>query len=120
MYVVGFVIPVPTAKRDAFENWSQQAGQLLLEHGCLEVVDAWEDNVPHGQHTDFRRAVDAGPNDKIVFSWQKWPDKAHVDAVEKAMATDPRFDPPQGIPFDQKRLIMGCFIPVTVASADGK
>lgn len=112
MYVVGFVIPVPESRFEAYKVWSKRAAKLLMEYGCIEVVDSWETDVPAGQHTDFRRAVDAKPGEKIVFSWQKWPDRASVQAVEKAMSKDPRFDPPGDIPFDQKRLIMGCFTPI--------
>jgi uncharacterized protein YbaA (DUF1428 family) len=118
MYIVGFVIPVPEAKLDAYKAWSQRATELLMEYGCIEVVEAWEDNVPTGKHTDFRRAVDSRDNEKIVFSWQKWPDKESVEAVEKAMSEDPRFDPPEEIPFDQQRLIMGCFVPIIHAGLD--
>jgi len=118
LYIVGFVIPVPEKKLEAYKAWSERAAKLLAEFGCIEVVDSWEDNVPDGTHTDFRRAVDARPNEKIVFSWQKWPDKASVDAVERAMSEDPRFEPPANIPFDQKRLIMGCFRPIMTASSE--
>lgn len=112
MYVVGFVLPVPEAKLDAFRVWSIKASELLMEYGCLEVMDTWEDDVPDGELTDFRRAVNLVDGEKVVFSWQKWPDKESVNAVEKAMSEDPRFDPPEGVPFDQRRLIMGCFVPV--------
>lgn len=107
MYVVGFVIPMPEGKLEAYRDWSARTAELLTEYGCLEIVEAWEDNVPIGTHTDFRPAVDAKPDEKIVFSWQKWPDKASVDAVKKVMSEGPRFDPPLEIPFDQKRLITG-------------
>ena len=112
MYIVGFIIPVPESKMDAYRDWSQKASKLLIEYGCIEVLDSWEDNVPIGTQTDFRRAVNIGDGEKVVFSWQKWPDKESVDAVEKAMSEDPRFDPPGGVPFDQQRLIMGCFVPI--------
>ncbi|WP_299085247.1 DUF1428 domain-containing protein [uncultured Ruegeria sp.] len=112
MYIVGFVIPVPEEKLEAYRDWSKRSVELLTEYGCLEVVESWEDDVPDGTHTDFRRAVGAKPGEKIVFSWQKWPDKSSVDAVEKAMSEDPRFNPQEEIPFDQKRLIVGCFRPI--------
>ncbi|WP_136659321.1 DUF1428 domain-containing protein [Nitratireductor sp. XY-223] len=112
MYIAGFVIPVPEERRETFRKWSQAASALLMEYGCLEVVESWEDNVPDGDQTDFRKAVAARPGEKIVFSWQVWPDGQSVQRVEKAMAEDPRFDPPADLPFDQKRLIMGCFRPI--------
>lgn len=109
MYVVGFVIPVPKNLKPAYFAWASQAHALLSEYGCLEVIDAWEDNVPQGELTDFRKAVQAKPDEAIAVSWQKWPDRAHVDAVERAMGEDARFDPPGEIPFSQRRLIMGGF-----------
>ena len=112
MYIAGFVIPVPGEQFEAYKDWSKKSSKLLLEYGCIEIVESWEDNVPEGVHTDFRRAVDAEPGEKIVFSWQIWPDKASVEAVEKAMSEDRRFEPTEELPFDQKRLIMGCFNPI--------
>ena len=112
MYVVGFVIPVQSMKLEDYRDWARKTSLLLKEYGCLEVVDAVEDNVPDGTHTDFRKAVDAREDEMIVFSWQKWPSKEAVEVVEKAMSEDARFDPPGGVPFDQRRLIMGCFNPL--------
>jgi Transposase DDE domain group 1/Protein of unknown function (DUF1428) len=66
--------------------------------------------VPTGKHTDFRRAVDARGNEKIVFTWQVWPDKATLEAPEAKMRDDRRFEVSGDIPFNPKRLILGCFI----------
>jgi uncharacterized protein YbaA (DUF1428 family) len=49
-----------------------------------------------------------------VFSWQVWPDKATLDAAEAKMRDDPRFEITNEIPFDPKRLILGCFRPIHV------
>ncbi len=117
MYLAGFIIPVPEQNLAAYKTWSERSSQLLTEYGCLHVMETWEDYVPDGQHTDFRRAVNAQPDEKIVFSWQVWPDKAALEAAERAMSEDPRFDPPGGPPFDQKRLIMGCFTPLSDVTA---
>jgi uncharacterized protein YbaA (DUF1428 family) len=111
MYVAGFVIPVPEEKMEAYRRWAERGAALFSEYGCLETVEAWEDNVPDGAHTDFRRAVDAKPGEKIVFSWQVWPDKATLDSAEAKMREDTRFEFTD-IPFDPKRLILGCFKPI--------
>jgi uncharacterized protein YbaA (DUF1428 family) len=112
MYVAGFVIPVPADKMEAYRTWAESGATLFKEYGCIEIVESWEDNVPTGKQTDFRRAVDAKDGEKIVFSWQVWPDKATLDAAEAKMRDDARFEITGEIPFDPKRLILGCFKPV--------
>ena len=112
MYVAGFVIPVPADKMEAYRKWAENGAALFREYGCIEIVEAWEDNVPSGKQTDFRRAVDAKPGEKIVFTWQVWPDKATLEAAEAKMHDDKRFEITGEIPFDPKRLILGCFKPV--------
>src|SRR5216684_4196745 len=82
MYIAGFVIPVPEEKMEAYRKWAENGAAIFREYGCIEIVDSWEDNVPGGKYTDFRRAVDAKDGEKIVFSWQVWPDKATLDSAE--------------------------------------
>lgn len=112
MYIAGFVIPVPEAHFDAYRRWAETGSSLFRELGCLEIVEAWEDNVPDGKRTDFRRAVDARPGERIVFTWQVWPDKETLEAAEARMRDDPRFDVPPDLPFDAGRLIQGTFVPL--------
>ena len=112
MYVVGLVIPVPEEKMEAYRAWAQSGAGILKRYGCLEIVESWEDNVPDGKTTDFRRAVDARSGEKIVFSWQIWPDKASLEAAEAKMHADGALDVAGEIPFDNTRLIYGCFAPI--------
>lgn len=112
MYIAGFVIPVPEGKMEAYRKWAENGASIFKEYGCIEIVESWEDNVPDGKHTDFRRAVDAKAGEKIVFSWQVWPDKATVDAAEARMREDKRLEVSGEIPFDAKRLIYGGFEPI--------
>ena len=112
MYIAGFVIPVPEGKMEAYRKWAENGAKIFKEYGCIEIVKSWEDNVPDGKHTDFRRAVDAKAGEKIVFSWQVWPDKATVDRAEARMRGDKRLEVSGEIPFDAKRLIYGGFEPI--------
>ena len=112
MYVCGLVIPVPEDKQEAYRAWAAMSASLFKEYGCLEIAECWEDFVPDGKQTDFRRAVAAKPGEKIVFTWQVWPDKAHFAAAEEEMHKDPRMDGAGEPPFDTKRIILGCFKPV--------
>ena len=111
MYVCGLVIPVPEDKQRGLYAWAENGARFFKDYGCLEVVKSWEDFVPDGKETDFRRAVAARPGEKIVFSWQVWPDKAFFEAAER-MHKDPRMHSAGEPPFDARRLILGCFTPI--------
>jgi uncharacterized protein YbaA (DUF1428 family) len=112
MYVCGLVIPVPEDQVDAYRRWAESGARFFREYGCLEIVESWEDFVPEGKQTDFRKAVAARPGEKIVFTWQVWSDKESFQAAEAKMHEDPRMDSAGDPPFDAKRLILGCFQPV--------
>lgn len=114
MYIAGFVIPVPEEKMDAYRKWAQQSAEIFRKYGCLEIVESWEDNVPIGKQTDFRRAVAANEGEKIVFMWQIWPSKELLDSAEEKMHSDGALDISGEIPFDASRLIYGCFQPIHV------
>ena len=114
MYVCGLVIPVPEDRMEAYRRWAENGARIFKEHGCLEIVESWEDFVPDGTQTDFRRAVAAKPGEKIVFTWQVWPDKASLDAAEERMHESGALDVEGEIPFDASRMILGCFAPMAV------
>ena len=112
MYVAGLVIPVPEDRIEAYRKWAENGARIFKDHGCLEIVECWEDFVPDGKQTDLRRAVAAKEGEKIVFTWQVWPDKESFEAAEEKMHQDPRMDEAGAPPFDAKRLILGCFAPI--------
>jgi uncharacterized protein YbaA (DUF1428 family) len=87
MYIAGLVIPVPEEKMEAYRKWAENGAQFFKEYGCLEIVECWEDNVPDCKQTDFRRAVAAKAGEKIVFTWQVWPDKASFRVMPGFSAT---------------------------------
>ncbi|MDT8760355.1 DUF1428 domain-containing protein [Sphingomonas psychrotolerans] len=118
MYVCGLVIPVPATELDAYRRWAENGASFFREYGCIEIVECWEDFVPEGKQTDFRRAVAAGPDEKIVFTWQIWPDKAFFEAAEARMHEDPRMDSAGEPPFDARRLILGCFAPIVAVGRE--
>ena len=114
MYVAGLVIPVPEKNMEAYRRWAENGSKIFKKYGCLEIVECWEDFVPDGKETDFRRAVKARPGEKIVFTWQVWPDKQSFEAAEAKMHEDGSLDVEGEIPFDASRLILGCFAPLHV------
>ena len=109
MYVTGFVIPVPEDRKDEYLRWAELSAEILKDYGCIEIVEAWEDDIRDGKLTDFRRAVQAEPGEKIVFCWKIWPNKASLEAGEAQLHEDPRLDNSGEPPFDARRLVLGCF-----------
>jgi uncharacterized protein YbaA (DUF1428 family) len=118
MYVCGLVIPVPAEQMEAYRRWAENGAKVFKRRGCLEIVECWEDFVPDGQQTDFRRAVAAQPGEKIVFTWQIWPDRETLNAAEAQMHEDGSLDSSTEPPFDASRLILGCFLPFAVMGRD--
>lgn len=112
-YIDGFVLAVPNANKEKFIEHARALDPVFLEYGALRVLECWGDDVPHGQQTDFFRAVQATEEEAVVFSWIEWPDKATRDAGMKKIMEDPRMDPADTpMPFDGKRMIYGGFAPV--------
>jgi uncharacterized protein YbaA (DUF1428 family) len=112
MYIAGVVIPVPEDRLEAYRRWAEMSAEIFKRYGCLEIVESWEDFVPDRKLTDFRKAVAAKPGEKIVFSWQVWPDKESFYATEERMHEDGVLDTAGEPPFDNRRLILGCFQPI--------
>lgn len=111
-YIQGFVIPVPKNKKDDYRKMCRQFASLFKEYGARQVVECWGEDVPDGKVTDFKRAVQAKPDENIVFSWIVWPDRATCDAAAKKMPEDERMKPSGDMPFDMQRLIYGGFSPL--------
>jgi len=82
-----------------------------MEYGATRTVDAWGDDVPDGKVTDYKGAVQATKDERIVYSWVEWPSKEARDAGWKKAMEDPRMKDAK-MPFDGKRMIYGGFKPI--------
>ena len=114
MYIAIAVLSVPEGNREAYEEAAEFMANWSMDHGALEVMEAWESNVPEGNTTDLRKAVAAPDGEKIVAGWVIWPDKETLDKAKEAMAKGDGFEnyPEGDPPFDGSRLIFGEFEPV--------
>jgi uncharacterized protein YbaA (DUF1428 family) len=110
-YIDGCVTPVPADKKQAYVDSEKARAALLKECGATRVVDAWGDDVPDGKVTDYKGAVKANPDEKIVYSWIEWPSKEARDKGWEKAVKDPRMQANQ-MPFDGKRMIYGGFAPM--------
>jgi uncharacterized protein YbaA (DUF1428 family) len=112
MYVQGFLVPVLPGKRDAYAKMAKEAGEMFQRYGAIEIVEAIEDDIPTGTHTDFRKAVKAEEGEEIVFAWVIWPDKETCETAQRQMEENEVMEPPEEMPFAGKRLIYGGFTPL--------
>ena len=94
-YFEGFIVPVPEANRDAYRKTAQDFANLVRDLGVQRQVEAWDSDVPEGKVTDFRKAVDAKPDEKIVFSWFEYPDRATRDSTNQKFRDDPKMAEPR-------------------------
>ena len=108
-YVDGFVAAIPKRNKEIFLKTAKDAAVIFREHGALRVVETWGDDVPDGEITSFRRAVNAEADEVVVFSWVIWPSKEARDRGNEAVMNDPRMDLQETPPFDGKRMIFGGF-----------
>lgn len=113
-YIDGFVMAVPNANKQQFIKHAELADTVFTELGALRVIECWGDDIPDGEVTDFRKAVNARTDETVVMSWVEWPDKKFRDDAMKRMQemikTDDRFDQDKNpMPFDGKRMIYGGF-----------
>jgi uncharacterized protein YbaA (DUF1428 family) len=111
-YIEGFVVPVPEGNQEAYRRSAADAAPYFKEYGVLRHVEAWQDDVPKGEVTDFFRAVNAEPGEVVVFSWFEYPSRAARDAANQKMMSDQRLaDMMAGkdMPFDGQRMVYGGF-----------
>jgi len=120
-YVEGFVVAVPTEKKEAYRQHAAEALPLFKEFGVKRMVESWGDDVPHGKVTDFYGAVQAKEDETIVFSWFEYPDRAARDAANEKMMSDPRMqNMGDNMPFDGKRMIIGGFDSIVDERGEGE
>jgi len=119
-YFEGFIAPVPEANKDAYRKHATKFASLSPEFGIGRHVESWDSDVPEGKLTDFRKAVDAKPDEKIVLAFFEYPNRQARDAANEKFMSDPRMaDMGKDMPFDGKRMIMGGFEAIVEEGSGG-
>jgi uncharacterized protein YbaA (DUF1428 family) len=119
MYISGFIVPVPAGKKAEYQAMAEKFWDIAKDYGALSQVETWEADVKDGKVTDFRRAVNLEPGEKVVFSWMTWKDRATADASHDKIMADPRMKAMgEAMPFDGKRMVFGGFEALVVRGAN--
>ncbi|MEO1081145.1 MAG: DUF1428 domain-containing protein [Pseudomonadota bacterium] len=112
MYVNVYLLGVPEQRKEEYLRIAELFADVAKDYGAIEIFENWEHEVPDGEHTDFRKAIKAEAEEKVVASWVIWPDRETGDQAHKAMFEDPRMAEMSEMPFDGKRMILGGFEPL--------
>ncbi len=108
-YVSGYLLAVPTEKKDEYLALSRRAGPVFKKHGATRVVENWGADVPDGKVTSFPMATKAEEGETVVFSWMEWPSKEVADKGIKSAMEDPALAEDGDMPFDGMRMMWGGF-----------
>lgn len=119
-YIEGFVAAVPEANKDAYIRHATEAAPLFKEFGATRIVENWGDNIPDGKMSDFRGAVQAKPDEVVVFSWLEYPNRQARESANERITSDPRMKALSAMPFDGQRMIFGGFDPFVDETGSGK
>ncbi|MGE3805968.1 MAG: DUF1428 domain-containing protein [Gemmataceae bacterium] len=111
MYVDGFVLVVPTKNLPAYRKMAKLGGKVWREHGALEYRECVGDHLDiEGMAHSFPALCKLKPGESVVFAWITYKSRAHRDRVNAKVMKDPRLHmPPDGMPFDFKRMVYGGF-----------
>ena len=114
LYVDGFLLPVPKKKLGEYQKMAVKGGKIWKKHGALGYFECAADDIGQKWSTiKFPKAAKAKPSETVIFSFIIYKSKAHRDAVNKRVMSDPSMGPEQWkdkpLPFDMKRMAVGGF-----------
>ncbi len=115
-YIDGFVIPIPKANLNAYQEMAATAATIWKEHGALDYKESvLEDARIEGVYS-FLDLTKVKEDETVVFAFIIYKSRAHRDEVNAKVMADPRMNemcaahhPDATIPFDPAKMAMGGF-----------
>jgi uncharacterized protein YbaA (DUF1428 family) len=113
-YVDGFVLVVPKKNVAAYRKMATDGKRLWMKYGALDYKECVGDDLsPKGVVMTFPKMTKIKKNETVFFSYIGYKNRAHRDAVNKKVMSDPTMTDPANAkkvwPFDMKRMAMGGF-----------
>jgi uncharacterized protein YbaA (DUF1428 family) len=111
-YVDGFVIPLKKKDLAAYKRMATWGRTMWMKYGALEYFECAGDDleVHEGCGLGFRKGTRLKPNETVVFAFIIYRSKAHRDAVNKKVLSDPSMKKlPPRMPFEVMRMMHGGF-----------
>jgi len=117
-YVDGFLFVVAKNKLGAYKKMAEFGKKIWTKHGALDYKECAGDDLkikPMGgmKARSFIDAAKGKTGEIVCFSYIVYKSRAHRDAVNKKVMSDPAMNDPkwakQEMPFDMKRFCYGGF-----------
>lgn len=111
-YVDGFVIPVKKKDLAAYKRMATWGRKMWMKYGALEYFECAADDlgVRKGCGLGFKKGVKLTASETLVFAFIVYKSKAHRDAVNKKVMSDPSMKKmPPSMPFEVARMMHGGF-----------
>ena len=89
-YVDGFVLPIPTKNLARYRKLAALAAKVWRSHGAVDYVECVGDDLDVKWGRAFPSLAKAKAGETVVFSWIVYKSKAHRNAVNKKVMSDPR------------------------------
>jgi uncharacterized protein YbaA (DUF1428 family) len=111
-YVDGFVIPIPRKNLAAYKKMAQWGRKTWMKHGALQYFECFGDDlkVKAGCGLPFPKGARTKAGETVVFAFITYKSKAHRNAVNAKVMSDPALNQgPPKMPFDVRRMMYGGF-----------
>ena len=113
-YVDGFVLVAPKKNIPAYRKMALSGAKVWKKYGALEYFECVGDDLrPPHVTLPFPKMIRAKKNETVIFSFIVYKSKAHRDAVNKKVMSDPAMSAEswknKPMPFDMKRMAFGGF-----------
>lgn len=110
-YVDGFVLNVPKKKMKAYRDLAKMASKIWIEHGALEYVECWGEDLKVKMGVPFPKLAKSKPTDNVVFAYIVYKSRKHRDSVNAKVMNDKRLCnmDPTDMPFDCNKMTYGGF-----------
>lgn len=109
-YADVFLIPIPKKNLAAYKKMAQLGKKVWLKHGALQYFETVGDDLNTPWGTPFTKQLKLKAGETVVAAWILYKSKAHRNAVNKKVHSDPAMSASgTKMPFDPERMMMGGF-----------
>ena len=115
-YIDGFTLPIPKNYLEDYKQVAQKVAEIWKEHGALAYHEFLGEDLSLEGTRSFTEAVDAQPDEVIIFGSVLFDSKKSRDLINIKVASDPRMETlispltnSKNPIFDAKRMVYGGF-----------